>query len=167
MRARDGCRSVITKGTSFANAPVLLNYDAGALMISEEDKINLCAYSKAKNDGEQSYDKAMNLMSSGGIVISLLVLKEAAEKVDNIDDYIVWWFIGVAAFTVSMLSNIISHRLTIATAIYMYNCIATGEEPSEEVYNKKNARSPIANLFAITSLFVGIFSIYLFIFKVI
>jgi hypothetical protein len=120
------------------------------------------AVSENKSKSQDDFEKYINLLASGGIVLSLTFL----EKIITVDKTIfkAFYVIGLIFLIVTLLSNLYSHHKSIKDSDLTIKEI--DEEKYDDIFKNIDSRNKIINRFNITSiwsLIIGTISILTFV----
>lgn len=118
--------------------------------------------SENKNKSQDDFEKYINLLASGGIVLSITFL----EKIVTVDKTIVNWLyiVGLLLLVVTLLSNLYSHYRSITDSDLIIKEI--DEKKYEDVFkniHKRNKPINILNKVSIWSLIIGTLLILTFV----
>ena len=120
-----------------------------------------------RDKSQDDFEKYINLLASGGVVISLTILEKVTDK--NLTIKCIWiFFLGVLCFIVTLLLNLISHRKSIEVANYILSEISyddiekLGSDDFNFKINKKNRVIETLNDISIWTLIGGVILIFIF-----
>ena len=83
-----------------------------------------------KNKSQDDFEKYINLLASGGIIVSLTFLEKIAAVVKI--EYIIFYLIGLFLLVVTLISNLYSHHKSIQDADSIIKEI--DEEKYEDIF---------------------------------
>ncbi len=119
-----------------------------------------------KNKSQDDFEKYINIMASGGLVISLMFIEKLVEnKIIIISS---WLFIlGLIGFVCTLLINLISHNKSINDSSYILDNIGFDINKFEDKnflneISKRNNKIDLLNKVSIGSLITGVFAILIF-----
>lgn len=115
-----------------------------------------------KSKSQDDFEKYINLWSSGGIIITLMILSKLVEfEIEIVYKFL--FVIGLISFLLTILSNLISHNNSIKDSDFVLsNCSSYEnlfEKTFQEKLNKRNRFITVLNDFSIYSFIVGLLSI--------
>lgn len=119
-----------------------------------------------KNKSQDDFEKYINLLASGGLVISLLFLEKLVEN--KIDSVCNWLFvIGLIGFVSTLLINLISHKKSINDSNFIletlgFDITKTEDEDFLKEVSKRNRVLDIWNKLSIWCLITGALSILIY-----
>lgn len=120
-----------------------------------------------KNKSQDDFEKYINLLASGGLVISLTILEKITDKSISIS-CICLFFLSILCFTITLLLNLISHRKSIDDADYILDKVGYDniENLEDEAFitqlKERNETIENFNNLSIYSLIAGVFFIFIF-----
>lgn len=117
---------------------------------------------ETKSKSQDDFEKYINVIASGGIALTIAFF----DKIVKIETAGYIWIIimGWILLVITLLSNLISHYLTIQYAVKTINEI--NDKLYDSIFNNvkiRNKRTTILNIISIIALFTGIASIITFI----
>lgn len=119
-----------------------------------------------KNKSQDDFEKYINIMANGGLVISLIFIEKLVENKINIISS--WLFIlGLIGFVCTLLINLISHNKSINDSSYILNNIGFDIDKFEDEkflneISNRNRKIDLLNKLSIGSLITGVFTILIF-----
>lgn len=120
------------------------------------------AVSDNKSKSQDDFEKYINLLASGGIVLSLTFLEKITSLVKI--EYIVFYLLGLFLLVLTLISNLYSHFKSIQDSDSIIREI--DEEKYEDIFkniDKRNKPINILNLTSIWSLIIGTILILTFV----
>ena len=119
-----------------------------------------------KNKSQDDFEKYLNLWSSGGIVISLMIISKLIEE--NIDVTCkILFATGLIGFLTTILFNLLSHNKSIKDSDFILENVSNYNELLDESFNekleKRNKFVTALNDISIASFIIGILSILTFV----
>ncbi len=119
-----------------------------------------------KNKSQDDFEKYINILASGGLVISLMFIEKLVEnKIVIVSS---WLFIlGLVGFVSTLLINLISHNKSINDSNYILDNIGFDISKFEDEnflkeVSKRNNKIDLLNKISIGSLIAGVFAILIF-----
>lgn len=119
-----------------------------------------------RNKSQDDFEKYINLLASGGLVVSLMFIEKLVEnKIFIIFNWI--FIIGLIGFVCTLLMNLISHKKSINDSNYILDTIGFEIDKFEDKeflkeVSDRNRSIDILNKLSIVSLIIGVFSILIF-----
>lgn len=119
-----------------------------------------------KNKSQDDFEKYINILASGGLVVSLLFVEKLVEN--KINSMASWLFvIGLVGFVGTLLINLISHKKSINDSNFILDNLGFDikkfdDEVFLEEVTKRNKILDFWNKASITSLIAGTLSILIF-----
>lgn len=119
-----------------------------------------------KNKSQDDFEKYINLLASGGLVISLMFLEKLVENKINSNGN--WLFvIGLIGFVSTLLINLISHKKSINDSNYILETLGfdTSKTDDEDFINEVSRRNKVLdtwNKLSIGSLIIGALTILMY-----
>lgn len=104
--------------------------------------------SENKNKSQDDFEKYINLLASGGIIVSLTFLEKITAVVKI--EYIIFYLIGLFLLVLTLLSNLYSHHKSIQDSDSIIKEI--DEEKYEDIFKNIDKRNKPINLLNITSI---------------
>lgn len=104
--------------------------------------------SENKNKSQDDFEKYINLLASGGIIVSLTFLEKITAVVKI--EYIIFYLIGLFLLVVTLISNLYSHHKSIRDSDSIIKEI--DEEKYEDIFKNIDKRNKPINLLNITSI---------------
>ena len=104
--------------------------------------------SENKNKSQDDFEKYINLLASGGIIVSLTFLEKITAVVKI--EYIIFYLIGLLLLVVTLISNLYSHHKSIQDSDSIIKEI--DEEKYEDIFKNIDKRNKPINLLNITSI---------------
>lgn len=119
-----------------------------------------------RNKSQDDFEKYINLLASGGLVVSLMFIEKLVEnKIFIIFNWI--FIIGLIGFVCTLLMNLISHKKSINDSNYILDTLGFDIDKLEDKeflkeVSDRNRSIDILNKLSIVSLIIGVFSILIF-----
>ncbi len=104
--------------------------------------------SENKNKSQDDFEKYINLLASGGIIVSLTFLEKITAVVKI--EYIIFYLIGLFLLVLTLISNLYSHHKSIRDSDSIIKEI--DEEKYEDIFKNIDKRNKPINLLNITSI---------------
>ena len=104
--------------------------------------------SENKNKSQDDFEKYINLLASGGIIVSLTFLEKITAVVKI--EYIIFYLIGLVLLVLTLISNLYSHHKSIQDSDSIIKEI--DEEKYEDIFKNIVKRNKLINLLNITSI---------------
>ena len=120
------------------------------------------AVTENKNKSQDDFEKYINLLASGGIILSLTFLEKIATIVKI--EFIWFYIIGLILLVATLLSNLYSHYRSIQDADLIIKEI--DDKKYEDIFKNSDARNQkitLLNKTSIWSLIIGAFLILTFV----
>ncbi|MCT3920023.1 hypothetical protein HZP98_10075 [Elizabethkingia anophelis] len=119
-----------------------------------------------KNKSQDDFEKYINLWSSGGIIISLMLASKLIEEKIDIT-YKLLFILGLIGFLITILSNLLSHNKSIKDSDFILENVTSYDKLFEieftEKIEKRNKFVTMLNDISIFSFIFGIICILSFI----
>ncbi|MGS4346437.1 hypothetical protein ACKUSY_12745 [Myroides odoratus] len=115
-----------------------------------------------KVKSEDDFEKYINVLSSGGLVLGLTVIDKALTKFEVIYLWVI--ILALVLLVITLLSNLVSHYISVFNADKIIGEIDNEEYNS--VYEKSKSRNDIihkCNIISISSLIIGCLGIIIFV----
>lgn len=119
-----------------------------------------------KNKSQDDFEKYINLLASGGLVISLMFLEKLVEnKINSVGSWL--FVVGLIGFVGTLLINLISHKKSINDSNFIletlgYDITKTEDEDFLKEVSKRNKILDIWNKLSIGCLITGTLSILMY-----
>lgn len=106
------------------------------------------AVSDNKSKSQDDFEKYINLLASGGIVLSLTFLEKITSLVKI--EYIVFYLIGLILLVLTLISNLYSHHKSIQDSDSIIREI--DEKKYEDIFKNIDERNKLINILNLTSI---------------
>lgn len=119
-----------------------------------------------KNKSQDDFEKYINLWSSGGVVISLVIAGKLIEHSLEVT-FKVLFILGLISFLITILSNLYSHNKSIKDSDYILTGAQNYDQLFDEDFAEKNAKNnrtvTLLNDISLFSFVTGIICILAFV----